>query len=300
MRSLINRLRPGRSDDHSTRDPAPSRLKYRMQRWMLTPGIRLGLRIGVPFGLVFVAAGAFLADEQRRDDLNMYVAQLRASFEERPEFMVGVMAIDGAGSNLAEDIREVVPIDFPVSQFDLDLEEIRKLVIGLDPVKTASIRIRPGGVLQLDVVERRPVVLWRGRDGLELLDDTGTRIDSLTSRASRPDLPLIAGEGANDHVREALNLISAARPLGKRLRGLVRIGERRWDVVLDRSQLIQLPSERPIPALERVLAVSQVRDLLERDVSVVDMRLSRRPTVRMTENAVQDWWRIREINGGGQ
>ncbi len=300
MRSLIRQLRARRSGAAAQRDPAPSRLRYRMQRWMLTPGIRLGLRIGVPFGLVFVAVGAFMADEQRRDALNLFVAELRASFEERPEFMVGAMAIDGAGGNLAEDIREVVPIDFPVSQFDLDLEEIRKLVIGLDPVKSAAIRVRPGGILQLDVVERQPVVLWRGRDGLELLDDTGTRIDSLKSRASRPDLPLIAGEGADAHVREALDLFAAARPLGNRLRGLVRIGERRWDVVLDRGQIIQLPTKRPVPALERVLAVSQVRDLLERDVSVVDMRLSHRPTIRMTENAVQDWWRIREINGGGQ
>lgn len=300
MRSLIGRLRPGKSGETPSRDPAPSRLRYRMQRWMLTPGIVLGLRIGVPFGLVFVAAGAFLADEKRRDALNVFVAELRASIEERPEFMVGVMAIDGAGGNLAEDIREVVPIDFPVSQFDLDLEAIRKLVIGLDPVKTASIRIRPGGILQLDVVERQPVVLWRGRDGLELLDDTGTRIDSLKSRASRPDLPLIAGEGADRHVDEALALISAAAPLGKRLRGLVRVGERRWDVVLDRNQIIQLPTNRPVQALERVLAVSQVRDLLERDVSVIDMRLSQRPTIRMSENAVKDWWRIREINGSGQ
>jgi cell division protein FtsQ len=31
----------------------------------------------------------------------------------------------------------------------------------------------------------------------------------------------------------------------------------------------------------------------------VDMRIAARPTVRMTENAVENWWRIREMNEGG-
>ena len=48
-----------------TRDPAPSRLSYRMQRWMLTPGIRFGLRAGVPFCLTLAVASAYLADQGR-------------------------------------------------------------------------------------------------------------------------------------------------------------------------------------------------------------------------------------------
>lgn len=281
-------------------DPAPSRLSYRMQRWMLTPGIRLGMRIGVPFCLVFALGSGFLASEKRRDALNAFVADVRASIQERPEFMVKLMAIDGAGANLAEDIREVVPLDFPVSSFDLDVEQIRQVITGLDPVKSATVRIRPGGVLQVDVVERQPAVTWRTRGGLEMLDETGAHVDDLASRAERPDLPLIAGEGADKHVDEALRLIRAARPLGERMRGLVRIGERRWDVVLDRGQRILLPVERPVQALERVLAVNEVQDLLERGVADIDMRLGARPTIKMTEAAATEWWRVRSTSGNGQ
>lgn len=282
------------------RDPSPSRLSYRFQRWMLTPGIRLGLRIGVPFCLTLVLASAFLADERRRDALTLFVIELRASIQERPEFMVALMAIDGAGLNLAQDIREVVPLDFPVSSFDLDLEQIRQVIIGLDPVKTASVRIRPGGVLQVDVTERQPAVVWRSHDGLAMLDANGAHVDDLATRTAQPTLPLIAGAGADRHVPEALALIAAADPLGNRLRGLVRMGERRWDVVLDRDQRILLPSLNPVRALERVIVLNQGSELLERDVVAVDMRLGERPTLRMTENAVKDWWQIRQINGIGQ
>ncbi len=282
------------------RDPAPSRMRYRMQRWMLTPGIRAALRIGVPLAIVAGAIGGFLADQDRRDAMMLKISELRASIEERPEFMVGLMAIDGASPGLSDDIREAVPLDFPVSSFDLDLEEIRMRIAELDPVKSASVRIRPGGVLQVDVIARKPAIIWRTRDGIALLDRTGAHIGVIGSRLEHPDLAVIAGEGADAVVPEALALIQAASPLGDRLRGFVRVGERRWDVVLDRDQRILLPPDRPVRALERVIALSEAQDMLERDVAVVDMRLAARPTLRMTSDAVENWWRIREINGSGQ
>ena len=240
-----------------------------------------------------------MADEGRRDTVIGTVQSIRASIEDRPEFRVNVMAIDGAGTSVSADIREVVPLDFPVSSFDLELEQIRDLIEGLDPVKTASVRIRPGGILQIDVSERQPALIWRSRDGLALLDETGAHVAELGRRSLHPDLPLIAGKGAAERAPEALQLFAAARPLGERLRGLVRVGERRWDVVLDRGQRIMLPEVNPAQALERVIVVSEVKDLLERDVAAVDMRIAERPTVRMTQAAVEDWWRIREMNGGG-
>lgn len=287
-------------DDAMRADPAPSRLNYRMQRWLLTPGVRLLLRAGIPFALVFGAATGYLADEGRRDAVNMAFVDMRHSIEQRPEFMVNLMAVDGAGDSVASDIREIVPIDFPVSSFDLDLETIRQTIIGLYPVKEASVRIRPGGILQIDVIERVPALVWRTRDSVELLDETGAHVGFIQSRAERPDLPLIAGEGADEHVHEATQLFASAAPLGDRLRGLVRIGARRWDVVLDRDQRILLPVKDPVQALERVIALSEADDMLERDVTVIDMRLSQRPTLRMSDDAVKEWWQIRQINGIGQ
>lgn len=284
----------------ANRDPAPSRLSYRVQRWMLTPGIRLGLKVGVPFALTLALSGAYLADQQRRDALMLFVADLRSSIQERPEFMVSLMVIDGAGNGLASEIRQSVPLDFPLSSFDLDLEGIRKVVAALHPVKSASVRVRPGGILQVDVTERRPVVAWRTRQGLAVLDENGAHVTDIASRSAQENLPLIVGDGADEKVPDAMRLLAAARPLGARLRGLVWIGERRWDVVLDRNQRILLPEENPVRALERVIMLSQGSDLLERDLSVIDMRIAERPTLRMSENAVKDWWRIRQINGIGQ
>lgn len=269
-------------------DPAPSRWAWRMQRLMLTPGIRLGLRAGIPFCITLLAGTWYLSDEGRRGAIEEAVAEARASIETRPEFMVNLMAIDGAKDELATYIRETLPLEFPISSFDLDLDLMRAKVTEISAVKSASVRIRPGGVLQIDVTQREAVVLWRNENGLALVDETGAYVAAATSRYARPDLPLIAGEGADDHVPEALALIQAADPLGERLRGLVRMGERRWDVVLDRDQRILLPEVEPLRALERVIALEGAQDILTRDVARVDMRLARRPTVQMTSEAAEE------------
>ena len=136
-----------RAPRHMTKsDPAPSRWNYRYQRLMLTPLFRRVLRVGVPFTLALGVGLIYFANEARRDGFNLAVAEMRAEFENRPEFMVKLMAIDGATVELAEDIREIVPLDFPLSSFELELETIRQDVAGLQAVKSARVKVKSGGL----------------------------------------------------------------------------------------------------------------------------------------------------------
>lgn len=281
-------------------DPAPSRWSWRMQRLMLTPLFRLGLRVGVPFVLTFGAATWWLTDPQNQSLIRDTVAEARAAVEQRPEFMVNLMAIDGVGPDLDEAIRAQVPLSFPVSSFDLDPAAMRDRILEMPPVKEASVRIRPGGVLHVQITPRKPVAIWRTAEGLTLIDAAGVAVAPIDSRAERAELPVIAGEGASKHVDQALALVSAGAPLGDRLRGLVRMGERRWDVVLDRDQRIMLPAQDAVRALERAIALNGVDDLLGRDIARIDLRLNERPTVRMNASATEEWWRIRQLNAGNE
>jgi len=280
------------------RDPAPSRVAYRLQRLWLTPVFRIFMRAGLPVALVVGLVGGYFSQPENRESLYEKFAELRRSIEERPEFMVKLMAIDGATPSVGDDIREIVPVDFPVSSFDLDLPGIHDRITELDAVERVDVRIRAGGILQVQIVERTPAAVWRVGGDLELLDAVGHRVAVISSRLERVDLPLLAGEGAEKHVPEALELLAAADPVLGRVRGLVRIGNRRWDVVLDRDQRIMLPEINPIPAFEQVMALVQARDLLERDIKVVDMRNQNRPTLRMGRPAIAELRRIQVAHPG--
>ncbi len=279
-------------------DPSPSRWSYRVQRILLTPIYRRLLRFGLPFGLALMAGTIYLSDEERLARINASVAELRQEIENRPEFMVQVMAIEGASDEVARTLRASIDLTLPRSTFNMDLEEIRNRVLALPVIADASVRVQSGGVLQIDVVERIAVLLWRTADEVVMLDKDGVVIGPVMQRQARPELAMIAGDGADKEVREAQAILRAARPIEARLRGLVRMGARRWDVVLDRGQKIMLPEDNPVRALERVIALSQAEDMLDRDLMVVDVRFERRPTLRMNATAVEQWWRIREMTVG--
>ncbi|GGG63737.1 cell division protein FtsQ [Salipiger pallidus] len=279
-------------------DPAPSRLKYRIERLMLTPIFRFALRVGLPAVIVAGGAGWYFSYESNRAMVFDTYANIRDEIQSRPEFMVGLMAIDGASPTVADDIREVAGLDFPISSFDLDLDLLRVQLSQLDAVKKVDLRVRQGGVLQVDVTERVPAVLWRLGDAIEMLDPEGVPVGPVAARADRPALPVIAGIGAQKKVSEAVSLVKAAAPLAGRLRGLERIGERRWDVVLDRGQRIMLPEEGAVRALERAIAMDEAVDMLDRDIAAIDLRLSWRPTLRLTEKASENYWRIKALETG--
>jgi len=268
------------------RDPAPSRLRYKLGRLWLTPGFRKLMQFGLPAFVALSLASLYVANPDNRAAIAAQVVETRRSIETRPEFMVKLMAVEGASPVLADTVRKLLPVDFPISSFDLDLDAMQDRIAALDVVETVNIVIRPGGVMEVNVTEREPVLVWRRTGALELIDATGHRVATLVERAARPDLPLIAGWRANTAVGEALAILAAAERLGPRLRGLVRVGERRWDLVLADGPTIMLPETEPVPALSQVLALDAAQDLLARDLTHVDMRDPRRPTLRLSRSAI--------------
>lgn len=276
------------------RDPAPSLWAYRMDRLWLTPLFRALMRVGLPTFLFVFAVGLYLHDDARRAALMAKVQGLRQSVEERPEYSVKLLSIEGASPSLAGAVREIAALKLPQSSLALDLPALRARIETLDAVAGADLRILPGGVLQVSIRERIPVIVWRrppgpGETGLDLLDGEGRRVAMLLTRADRPDLPLLAGEGADRAVPEALALLQVAAPLAPRLRGLVRQGDRRWDLVLDREQRLLLPEEGAMEALAAFLERDAAEGILARDILSVDLRFPGKMTLRLAPPALAAW-----------
>ncbi len=269
-----------------------SRLGYRLQRIWLTPIYRRALKYGLPAVLALSTVALYLSNEANRQTIAEKYEAAYASIVDRPEFIVTTVEWPDVTPELDVALRAMLEPELPKSSFRLDFDALRREVEALDWVRAADLRLRSDGVLALTVHERKPVVLWRSENGLELLDAEGIRVAYALSRSYRPDLPLIAGAGADAEIREALDLLEAATPLGERALGLVRMGERRWDVVLDRGQRIKLPETGALAALERVIALEQAQDLLSRDLIIADLRNPSRPVMRLSEGAMDT---LREI-----
>jgi cell division protein FtsQ len=296
---VYNRTAQRAPQGHVRRDPAPSRWAYRMQRLWLTPMWRVTFRVGIPCFVVAMILGIYLNDADRRAAISQAFADLTDKFQHRPEFMVGLVAVEGASPDLAEAIRRRMDLKLPLSSFDIDLDAVRVKIEELDAVAQAELKVRSGGVLEVAITERVPALVWRIDDRIEMLDATGARVAGLAARADRPDLPLVAGEGAPAAADEALEILAVAAPVQSRIRGLVRVGERRWDLVLDRNQKILLPEKNAVAALERLIALDKAEDLLARDILTVDLRNEQRPVLRLAPYALNEHRKALGIDTSG-
>jgi len=280
-------------------DPSPSRLAYRLNRLWLTPFVRNFLRLGLPLLMVAAFAGGWLSKPENREMVTGQVAAAVDWVQNQPMFTVTGIEVEARSPEVALGVEQLMGLSFPLSSWDLDLTDLRARAESLDAVERAWLQIRSGGVLEVRIAERVPAMIWRNGDVLDLVDGEGHRVARLATRAARADLPLIAGAGAPEAIAEAQALWTAAAPIQGRIRGLVRVGERRWDVVLDRNQRILLPETGALEALERVVAMSEgAQQLLSRDVTIVDMRQAVRPTLRLTAEAMTELTRNRTETRG--
>ena len=262
-------------------DPAPSRIAYRIMRLMLIPRLRLIFTIGFPSLLIFCATLGLFININVWENISAIKKDLKLAFVERPEFMIKVASIDGSSDELVNEIREILPLDFPVSYFDLDIKYLHKVVNEIPAVASAAIKISVGGVLQINVTEKSPAFIWRKDNVMSVIDETGSFIRIANSRVDYPKLPLVVGEAANLVVSEISSLMQANEYFKDHVRAFIRVGERRWDLILENNVRIMLPQREFLAAFDRLMLMNEAGSLLSGRLSNIDMRLVVRPTVRV-------------------
>ena len=262
-------------------DPAPSIISYRLMRLMLIPRLRLILTLGIPSLVIICGTLVLLLNINLHENIEALKKDLKRALVERPEFMIKVASVDGASDELAHEIREIMPLDFPVSYFDLDIKYLHKVLNDIPAVASAAIKVTVSGVLQIDISERTPAFIWRKDDVISVIDEKGKFIRLATSRLDYPELPLVIGEAANLSIADISSLMEDNQYFLDQVRAFVRVGERRWDLVLDNNLRIMLPQTEFLAAFDRLMLMNHTGSLFSNQLSTIDMRLVERPTVRV-------------------
>ena len=131
----------------------------------------------------------------------------------------------------------------------------------------------------LRLEERSPLALWQKEGAFTLIDDAGEIIPG--APAGRfADLLVVIGDDAPDHAAGLLEFLGREPMLMNRVRAAVRVGGRRWNLVLDNGIDIQLPEEGPSVAWERLAEYEKSHSVLDKDIQAVDLRLPDRLVLR--------------------
>ena len=265
----------------------PSKIRYRLERVWLRLWLRkliLYLSLILVFSTFCLLIFVYSNDWIKLKDYKNY---FKNNIFERPELSVSKLEIKTT-LDLINQINAILKLSFPINSIKLDINHIQKIINQIDSVESSNVRINDSGVLLVEVIERKPVAVYRENDDLALIDLKGYKINNIFSRNDRKDLPLIVGTGGNYQVKEALEIYQLLSIYLNEIRGLIRIGERRWDIIFKNNKRIKLSEKHPKRSLRNFLSSDKSYLISSNDFVIIDLRFTNKIILRrLTEGIIK-------------
>ncbi|TGQ69702.1 cell division protein FtsQ/DivIB [Mesorhizobium sp. M00.F.Ca.ET.186.01.1.1] len=206
------------------------------------------------------------------------------SITARTGFAVDQVKVVGNRQTSEIDILDRLELDGWTSLIGFDAEAARERIATLPWVEVAAVRKVYPHTLEVRVEERDAFALWQQGSDLSVIEKDGNIIAPF-SGGKQVTLPLLIGTGAPAKAPDFLAEIEKYPELASRVKGYVRVGERRWDLKLDNGITVKLPEDGEDQALAELVKMDKDKGLLSRDIAAVDMRLSDRLVVQLTPEA---------------
>lgn len=170
----------------------------------------------------------------------------------------------------------------------VDLEALRKELLGLSWVKDARVSRQLPDTLVIDIVERTPHAVLRKPDRLVLIDDTGAELEPI-SQANAKGMLLVEGPGAAKQIPALGKLLDSAPALRPQVASAEWIGNRRWNLTFKTGQIVALPQGED-PASGALVAFARLdgqNRLIGGKVARFDMRVPDRVIMRVPGRAAE-------------
>lgn len=166
----------------------------------------------------------------------------------------------------------------------LDVVEIKDRLEKLTWIKTAKVKRQLPNILHIVISERKPIAIWQNKKQFYPIDNKGTVIKSKIDGLK--NLPVIVGENAPEKTSELLAILNSEPTISKRVKAATYVSSRRWNIVLDDIQngiSVRLPEDDLDKAWARLAKLNKTQGILKRKISVIDLRLPDRLTVKVSD-----------------
>ena len=207
-------------------------------------------------------------------------------------------AANGAGLRIASialagntqlsraDILTLAGVSGRSSLLCLDAASARAKLMNVPWIADASVLKLYPGRLQVEIKERQAIALWQKDGQLFVIADDGTVLERFDGRRFAA-LPLVVGAGAERAAQDFLVLLARYPAIRAAVVASVLVAERRWNLRLTSGIDVRLPETDVEAALQTLVKLAAEKKLLSRDIAAIDLRLSDRVTVRLSDAAAQ-------------
>jgi cell division protein FtsQ len=201
-------------------------------------------------------------------------------------FRIVSIALAGNHHVSREEVLAIAGVTGTTSLLFLDVDQARERLKTNPWIADASVLKLYPGELQIGIKEREAFALWQKDRQVSVIADDGTVLEPYVA-PRLVQLPLVVGRLAETRAKAFLALLERYPAMRDFVRASVLVGERRWNLRLKNGIDVQLPESETAAALERLVALDREKNLITRDIVAIDLRLSDRVTVRLSDPAAQ-------------
>jgi cell division protein FtsQ len=234
--------------------------------------------------LILVVIACFAHKGERLAPVLAYAQVARDQLARVAGLGISSIVISGNQHVSREEVLAIAGITGTTSLLFLDAEQARDRLRRHAWIADATILKLYPGALQVGIRERAPFALWQKEGRIFVIAEDGTVLEPYVA-PSLVQLPLVVGGGAQHRAGELLGSLARYPAIRDLIWASVLVGERRWNLRLKNGIEVRLPEADAGSALDRLAALARDKNLLTRDITVVDLRLAGRVTVRLSERA---------------
>lgn len=203
-------------------------------------------------------------------------------------FRLQNIIVKGREHTDADAIKAVINMEKGDPLFAFHPGQAQSMLAKLSWVKDVRVERRWPDTVYIEIRERKPFALWQRNQRLSLIDREGAVLTD--HRLERfKDLLIVTGQDAEKKAQELLPLLEAEPALLTRAEAAVLVSSRRWDLKLKDGKTVKLPEEEVGLALRRLVRRHEEDGLLDKAVSVVDVRMKDSITVSAPPGSAQDF-----------
>lgn len=196
------------------------------------------------------------------------------------DFSIDKVRIIGNVETTEIDIIRVLELNLYKSLISFDAVKVHNNLLKLPWVAQAAIsRIYPD-TIEIRIMERYPYAIWQRDANFFLIDKNGDVIKPFDD-VKFFQLPKLIGHDANKKIK-SFEKIREFSKLTELIKAYIWVAERRWDLHFTNGIIVNLPEERFNDALLKLLNLQDRYKILDKDISVIDMRLPDRIAIRLT------------------
>ncbi len=255
------------------RVPVRKRPKSDLERYLIAAGAVIGISAAVGGGIYWAVTSGWTSY------LTAAVESRFVSSSAEAGYALTTLEVEGRKETPKDDIMLALGAMKGDPILGVDLEAARQRLVDLPWVTAAVVERRLPGTLRVSLTEAEPMALWQKKGDFYLVSQTGDVL-AVKDVARFGKLPVLVGDAAPQKAGDLFAMLTLEPELKKRVTAAVFVGNRRWNLRLDNGVDVKLPEQNAAAAWQQFAVLERQHHLLDKDVSVIDLRQGDKLVVR--------------------